>query len=111
MVAGWVGAVVVAPFGAVVLVVPGVPGAGAAELSAGGVVEAEASVEVVVVVVDASGVSDFLLQAPSARLEAARTAVVAIRVERQVKDFMWAPSELGWIALLQPRRRFPVPKM
>jgi hypothetical protein len=92
VVGGVVGAVPCEPSGAVVVVVPGVPGAGAVELSvAGGVVVlAEASVEVddVVVLVDASGVSAFLLQAPRARLEAASTAAVAIRLVRQVDGVM-----------------------
>jgi hypothetical protein len=73
------------------------PGAGVAEASAGGVVVApEASVEVdeVVVVLDASGVSAFFWQAPRAKLEAASTAAVAIRLERQVMDVMkWLPRE------------------
>ena len=97
VVGGVVGAVAVEPSGAVVVVVPGVPGAGAADGSvAGGVaVGAEASVEVedvVVVLLEAS--SAFFWQAPSAKLEAASTAAVAIRLERQVMDVMkWLPRE------------------
>lgn len=102
VVGGVVGAVAVEPSGAVVVVVPGVPGV-AAEASAGGVaVGAEASVEVdeVVVLLDASGVSAFLLQAPRAKLEAASTAAVAIRLERQVMDVMkWLPREKTQVRL------------
>jgi hypothetical protein len=65
----------------VVVVVPGVQGAGAvAELSVEVVAAAGVVAESVVVVV----VSVFLLQAPRARLDAAKTAAVAIRLVRQV---------------------------
>jgi hypothetical protein len=62
----------------------------AAELSAGGVVvvvvveESAAGVAAVVV----SVVSAFFVQPPRTRLEAARTAPVAIKVERQDVDSM-----------------------
>ena len=63
----------------------------AAELSAGGVVvvvvvEESAAGGVAAVVV--SVVSAFFAQPPSMRLEAARTAPVAIKVERQDVDSM-----------------------
>jgi hypothetical protein len=96
VVGGVVGAVALEPSGAVVVVVPGVPGVAVADESAGGVaVGADASVEVdeVVVEVDAAS-SAFFWQAPSARLEAASTAAVAIRLVRQVGDVMeWLPRE------------------
>jgi hypothetical protein len=77
------------------------PGAGAAELSAGGAAAvAEASgvvVEDVEVVVEASGESAFLLQAPRAKLEAASTAAVAMRLVRQVEDVIGRlPREKTW---------------
>jgi len=81
------GVVVVGPLGGVVVVVPS--GAVVVVVVLGGVAGAvaELSVEVVVLVVAlGSVVSVFLAQPPKARAEAARTAVVAIRVERRVDD-------------------------
>jgi hypothetical protein len=94
------GVVVVVPSGEVVVVVA--PPAGAAELSVA---------VVVVLVALASPVSAFLAQPPSARLEAARSAPVAISAERQEIDVMWIGSLGGWAGSspTNPReaRRFP----
>jgi hypothetical protein len=110
---GGVGVVVVEPSGALVVVLLVVEPAGAvAELSvAGGVVAA--GVEESVVVVDDVLVpvsSAFLLQAPSAKLEAASTAAVAIRLLRRVEDVM--NGSLGKIAgePVQPLPRGVVPE-
>ena len=84
----------------------GVPVVEAVEESAGGVV-----VEVVDVV--AVSVSGFLLQPPSARLEAASTAPVAISAERQDVDIMWVGSLKGGQAGRAPNPDGPrlFPKM
>lgn len=71
-----------------------------AELSAGAPVvavveESVAGAVVDEVVVVAVSVSAFLLQPPSARLEAASTAPVAISAERQDVDIMWVDSLKG----------------
>jgi hypothetical protein len=106
---GGVGVVVVEPSGAVVVVL--VVAGAVAELSvAGGVagVAVESVVVVDEVVVAAS--SAFLLQAPSAKLEAARTAAVAIRLLRRVEDVM--DGSLGKITgePVQPPPRGVVPE-
>jgi hypothetical protein len=92
------GAGVVVVVELVVELAGGVAGA-VAELSAGAPVDAveesAGGVLVVVVVVAAVSASGFLLQPPSARLEAASTAPVAISAERQDVDIIWVGSLKG----------------
>jgi hypothetical protein len=99
---GALGVVVLEPSGAVVVVV--VAGA-AAEASAGGVAAGVAAESVVVVddVVVVAASSAFLLQAPRAKLEAASTAAVAIRLVRRVDDVIG--DSLGKTRLSQFNRR------